>query len=381
MIEGSNPAAVAYLRRQFGDILRASTNEEALSGARTLTKDGMLVGPGSFERLECVAASMLKIGAAGAGQIAGLSESLARLRERKKKLTSDSGALKAVAEALSALAYDSGYRLIIGTVGAARYEARTDLEKATARVSATTDAEYRALCDKVAVLLAELPKERDSKEKAVVKATKAESAMVAAGEAKVLAEKVLTEIGAEADAIREHPDYDKLFASVQWDGLLTRFDENYEGMAAHCADRSGSCEREAQKLSRTATGNFSTYLAEYRESPGPEICDDWRKSAEWIRIQVERLRGTELVQHEERAADAYRASQETFRTDVAIALSNNLDVLNETMERLNGALKDCPVFSNGERYQFVRTVRPDLKPFLLLVKDVASFGAVRRSAR
>ena len=374
LIEGSNPAAVAYLRRQFGDILRASTNDEALSGARTLTKDGMLVGPGSFERLECVAASMLKIGAAGAGQIAGLSESLVRLRDRNNKLTSEAGALKAVAGALSALAYDSGYRLIIGAVAAA-HEASTDLEKATARVSATTDTEYRALCARVAVLVAELPKDRANKEKAVVEAPKAESAKVVAYEAKVLAEKVRSEIGTETDAIREHPDYDKLFASVQWDGLLSRFDENYEGMAAHCVDRSASCEREAQKLSRIATGSFSTYLAEYRESPGQDVFDDWRKSAEWIAIQVERLHGTELLQHEERAAEAYRASQETFRTDVAIALSNNLDVLDETIERLNGALKDCPVFSNGERYQFVRTVRPDLKPLLLFVKDVASFGA------
>ena len=374
LIEGSNPAAVAYLRRQFGDILRASTNEEALSGTRTLTKDGMLVGPGSFERLECVTASMLKIGAAGTGQIAGLSESLARLQERKNKLTKEAGTLKAVADALSALAYDSGYRMIIGAVAAA-HEARTDLEKATARASATTDAEYRALCDKVAALAAELPEERAAKEKTVVDATKAESAVEVADKAKTQAEKELSEIGEKADGAREHPDYDRLFASEQWDGLLSRFDENYVGMAAFGFDRSTACERESQKLSRIATGNFSTYLAEYRESPGQEICDDWRKSAEWIRLQVERLHGTELIQHEERAAEAYRASQETFRTDVAIALSNNLDFLDETMDRLNAALKDCPVFSNGERYQFVRTIRPDLKPLLLFVKDVASFGA------
>lgn len=128
----------------------------------------MLVGPGSFERLELVPASMLKIGAAGAGQFAGLSESLARLKERKNKLTGEAEKLKAIANALSGIAYESGYQLIIGAVVAA-CEARTDLGKATTMLSATTDAEYRALCEKVAALVAELPEEHANKEKAVMR--------------------------------------------------------------------------------------------------------------------------------------------------------------------------------------------------------------------
>jgi hypothetical protein len=71
---------------------------------------------------------------------------------------------------------------------------------------------------------------------------------------------------------------------------------------------------------------------------------------------------------------AYRTSQETFRNDVAIALYNNLEWLSETMDRLNGVLRACPTFSNGERYRFRRVVRPHLESLLKFIKDVAAFG-------
>jgi len=74
---------------------------------------------------------------------------------------------------------------------------------------------------------------------------------------------------------------------------------------------------------------------------------------------------------------AYRTSQETFRNDVAIALSNNLEWLEETMDRLNAVLKACPTFSNGERYRFRRVVRPQLDSLLKFIKDVAAFGSTQ----
>jgi hypothetical protein len=36
--------AIAFLRNIFGDIRCAETNEDALSGGRALTRDGMYVG-------------------------------------------------------------------------------------------------------------------------------------------------------------------------------------------------------------------------------------------------------------------------------------------------------------------------------------------------
>src|SRR3546814_8968133 len=68
LIQGTNQVAVAYLRSKLGNIKRANTAQEALKGERTLTLDGMLVGPGDFERLKKVPETDLKIGTGAKGQ-------------------------------------------------------------------------------------------------------------------------------------------------------------------------------------------------------------------------------------------------------------------------------------------------------------------------
>lgn len=375
LIEGSNSAAVAYLRRQLGDIMRADTNVDALAGGRTLTKDGMLVGPGSFERLERISVDRLKIGAVSDGQLGHLKETLRKLDERKQTVTGEKNKLQALMGGMATLSHESTLQLILANVSAMQ-EARGDLERALARITETSDSEYQALCDKVLSFKAALPGARDAEQKAFGGVIKAEGLANHARRDLEEKKQALTKVANEADVARDHLDYDNMFASEQWDRLLSRFDEDYAGMASHCAEHFISCAQQAHKASLKAAGSFATYLSDYRESPGPEICDDWRKSAEWISAQVERLRGTELLEHKERAAEAYRASQDAFRTDVAIALNERFEHLDQTVDRLNAALKDCPVFSNGERYQFLRTIRPDLKGLMKFVKDIAAFGAV-----
>lgn len=72
LIQGSNQVAVAYLRGKLGNLKRANTAQEALRGERALTLDGMLVGPGDFERLRLVPEADLQIGAGAKGQVDGL---------------------------------------------------------------------------------------------------------------------------------------------------------------------------------------------------------------------------------------------------------------------------------------------------------------------
>ena len=89
---------------------------------------------------------------------------------------------------------------------------------------------------------------------------------------------------------------------------------------------------------------------------------------------MKQLNDTQLAPFKEEMDAAYRTSQETFRNDVAIALNNNLEWLSETMDRLNAVLRECPTFSNGERYRFRRVTRPQLESLLKFVKNVAAHG-------
>lgn len=374
LIEGTNPAAVAYLRRQFGDLMRADTDGEALAGGRTLTKDGMLVGRGAFERIELVRADRLKLGIADTKRGSAHEEQqLVELNRRKDALSSEGAVLKALFSSYSNLASESILQWIRACI-VGMQEADSDLAKALVRIGESTDAEYQELCSKVADLTKKLPLSREEERKVDRAVIEAQAALKAAIAELEQAGKRLEEIGVESDAARAHPDFDQEFFAEHWDRLLSRFDEDYSGMAAHCADQARECGRQAERASRKATASFTTYLVEYRESPGQDICDDWRKSAAWIGQQVKRLHDTELLEHKERANEAYKASQEAFRTDVALALNERFDHLDHTVARLNAALKDCPLFSNGERYQFVRAVRPDLKFLMRFVKDVAAYG-------
>jgi hypothetical protein len=89
---------------------------------------------------------------------------------------------------------------------------------------------------------------------------------------------------------------------------------------------------------------------------------------------LKRLRDTELLDYKAQMENAYKVSQETFRNDVALALSQNIEALDVTMNQLNRVLKECPAFTNGERYQFKRVIRPHFKQLLEFVKNIASFG-------
>jgi uncharacterized protein YPO0396 len=115
------------------------------------------------------------------------------------------------------------------------------------------------------------------------------------------------------------------------------------------------------------------FKEKYREQGSANV-EDWRIEREWMAVMLARLRDTELGEFEEQMNDAYKASQETFRTDVAIALSNNFDHLRSSMDRLNHVLRTCPVFSNGERYQFVRKKRPQLERLLSFIENIATHG-------
>jgi hypothetical protein len=112
------------------------------------------------------------------------------------------------------------------------------------------------------------------------------------------------------------------------------------------------------------------FLSKYREQAGEQVLEDWRKGQAWIADILKRLRDTELLDYKAQMENAYKVSQETFRNDVALALSQNIEALDVTMNQLNRDWEKT--FTNGERYQFKGHV-PTSKQLLEFVKNIASF--------
>jgi uncharacterized protein YPO0396 len=177
------------------------------------------------------------------------------------------------------------------------------------------------------------------------------------------------------EACRGHADYDPEYASDRWDALLEQHGDNYQTMADQCETQSKRCNIAMTRHLGPAQTLLGTFLTEHREAISDEVTSDWRKAKAWMEQQVTRLQKTELPAYKDQAKEAYLASQNTFRQDVALALHANLKYQTITFKRLNDALKASPAFTNGERYQFQAKVRPDLMPLKKFIENIADFGA------
>lgn len=375
LITGDSPAATAYLRRQFGDLRRATTDSEALSqGKRTMTQDGMLVSAGEIERLRLVRPEAFRIGAGGSGQrdalhreIEGHKAELARLERERTSVKQLLSALRQIASEEIVIQH------LLGLLTDQR-KAAEDADAKTQQLQGMADPEYvglgaqeREWLERAQSLGPQIAKLNQEVGAAKIELTAKERLESDAQDKLVRSE-------TEAAEARTHAEYDHEFWMRQWDPLLERFGERHVEMADHCLAQSDSAVRRMNTATTKGTQEFGTFLANYREQAPVEATSDWRSAGQWLADLLHRLDRTELANHKADMDAAYRTSQETFRNDVAIALSNNLDWLEETMERLNSVLRTCPAFSNGERYRFRRVVRPQLDSLLKFVKDVASYG-------
>lgn len=374
LIQGSNQVAVAYLRGKLGNLKRANTAQEALRGERTLTLDGMLVGPGDFERLRLVPEADLQIGAGAKGQVDGLRAESRDLNRKVADLQGRQGDIERIRLAVQSLSSPETLRLLLG-FAAQLGEALIERELAHQRISGSTSAEYRALSAKLIAVQERKPQlETDARNArdAVVRAQTVLDRLTAECTAKLLE---LEGKRMVHQTSRGHADYDPGYASDRWDSLLEQFGDNYQAMADHCESQSKRCNTAIMRHLGPAQTLLGTFLTDHREAVSDEVTSDWRKSRAWMEQQVTRLQNTELPQYKEQAQDAYLASQNTFRQDVALALHANLKYQTTTFKRLNDALKASPAFTNGERYQFQAKVRPDLMPLKKFIENIADFGA------
>jgi chromosome segregation protein len=374
LIEGKNQHAVAYLRGKLGNLKRAENSAEALRGERTLTVDGMLVGPGDFERLELVHASRLRIGAGDMSQVGILRDDLKRLRLLAQESMERAQRVALLRTSLQSMAAPETARLIESQCRTLQ-EVLRDREVARQRLEGSTSSEYQKMCAELSESKAAVPGLENADRQAHGAAERAEAALGGFRDQLKQSSEALAASAEVQERCRADMDYDAAYASDHWDKLLERFGEDYPGMAGHCRTLGDQCTNSMVRHTNMAQNLLGAYLSEYREALDDEASADWRQAKEWIEQEIARLESTELAAYRQEAQEAYEASQRTFRQDVALALNSNLKLLHDTFDRFNKALKSTPAFTNGERYQFIYRVRPALEPLLKFVKNVSDFGS------
>lgn len=372
LIDGTNQAAVAYLRGKLGNLKQAS-HATALKNDRSLTVEGMLVGPGDFERLRLDDEGGLKIGAGARTQMDSLVAEIRTLRLEIQACKEQLLNLTNLRAAAGSLSSDETTRLIL-TNARNLLEALQERDVIRQRTSNSVSTEYQSLCETLAKSREALPSLENEQQLARDAAVREEEVVRQLGLKFLESAIALREVTDLVETYRTVPDYDRSFASDQWDNLIEQFNDDYNGMATHCEGQAKRCDTSVQRHTNQAQTLLGIYLSEQKEVVSKEVHDEWRLAKTWIEQQVRRLEETDLPQQKERAQEAYLASQETFRQDVAHALNANLKLLKSTIDRLNKSLMSTPAFTNGERYQFIYEVRSDLKPLHKFIKDVADFG-------
>ena len=373
LIEGDEPDAVAYLRRQLGELRCVETEAEVVRSRQGLTRDGLVAKGGGIERRRLPASGELKIGVAHDGERlrllrAELESAERELREREP----EARRAEALRQKLARLEGDDAARglhelLLQHRQVQARYRA---LERSHADAA---DPDLLRLGERAGALKAEV----DASEGRIESQVRAEA--MAQGElerrrALLRALQAQEEIVARnaVEAFRDpHVDPNR----------VERLREEFEDKGVALEEARNLCERRAQDNDRQLSALLPeawSQLQRYAGGHGLDLdfaADQWKPARALMQRELSQLRGTELVEYRAQAERAYDTAVETFRSNVANTLHDNFVRLKSQIDALNRTLRNSPAFSNNERYRFHYEVVAEFRELHRFIQRVADLGA------
>lgn len=373
LLQGSHPAAVEYLRTQFGRTLRAESDQAALSGERTLTRDGMLTGR-TIDRLRPTPVSEFLLG--GGNRSAQYEELMAEFRRLDRRIADCAERIDTwdtLSKRLSPFANPEHFKEQALHTLHQLVQTEEELLRAQRQFKDSADPEYLRLCEEQAEWEAKLEDLRGL----------SRGIDEAAGVAKANAEQEVEnlrfwQVQYEAarqrfEGLRENRSYDAEFAQAQWDEMveIKRLGHLAAADVAEAARRTADTQKHERLVQ--AARKLESFRISYSVSL-PDDAGDWRKVHVWILKHLNLLRSAELEQYREKMDAAFKASQDIFRNDVALAINSNLDWLRSFQDRLNAVLENAPAFSNGEHYRFVRQERKEHADLLTFIRNVKQWG-------
>ena len=377
LIGGHNAAAVNYLRSKLGEFQRAQTEDECFSYRQAMTADGMVVAGGEILRKRPVDSSRFMLGplssAAREAAESALKAAVQRLAQAQRRFDAIKALSTSLAPMAGAVEEKVAFFLKLFDEAAQHDLVVQDLQ---ARLQAIQTDEYQALCqaaEDAAQAFRQARAHTDQTNSAAGSAKKEAEALQAAA-AQVT--HLVRQCEQAAVAARQVSGFDAVYASEQWDRLLLRAEQGhtFASLQAECERRAKRERDEARASANRAQQDLSAFAVRHNEALAEDARMDWHMARTWLHERVQALKDTGLKEYQEQMDDALATAKRTFRTDVAVAIHENVEWLEESLKRMNAALSAAPAFTNGERYRFVRTVRPVYANLLKFIRDVAKYG-------
>ncbi len=365
--------ALAYLRRQLGELRCIESEADVVRAKQGLSRDGLVVKGGGVERLRLPAATELKIGASDN------RERLKLLREDMERAEQDIRRLETSWQTLDARVTDWA------RIGSPEHAAQTvhslllKHREAAARYRTLRDS-HAALADPDLISLSEhaqaCMQRRDALEVLVEKLVGEEAvALGKVAEAQTLLDRLNADSERIARAAVEafrHADVDPNLVEHHRDELDGKYPELPERIA-RCLHRADDADKALNAVLPEAWSGLAQYAKDHGIVLDVEA-QDWRKANALLHKEIAHLKGTELVQHQAKADEAYATAVETFRSNVASALYDNFTRLKHQIQILNRTLMSSPAFSNNERYKFNYEIAPEYKDLYRFIEKVSDIG-------
>jgi chromosome segregation protein len=373
LLEGDNADALAFLRRQLGELRCVETEAELIRSRQGLTRDGLLAKGGSIERLRLPAAGDLKIGATdNRARLRVLREDLDAAERDVRKLEPELRRAEASQRGLARLANpDEAAQSLHDQVLEHRqvgYRYRAAMEGR----EATLNPDLLRLGEQVRELHARMLEWRTQANRLIGEEALATRAVEDA-------KKLLDGLRAQEDIVARRAveafadaDVNNNLVERQREELDTKF-ATLEERGRRCTERAAESDTRLRSLLPEAWSALSQYARDHGVTVD-FAAELWRPARALLQKELTHLRDTELANYQGEADQAYATAVETFRANVASALYDNFSKLKYQINTLNRTLRASPAFSNNERYQFHYEVAPEYRELHRFIQRVADVG-------
>lgn len=373
LIEGDDQNAVRYLRGELGSVELAENRAELLAGTKAFMASGMIGTGGGVERRRMPGADELKIGRKDNAALQGKVH--LELEESRQQEKAAGTAVEQLRKGLQTLAPFSNAEA-----------SQRDIEAALTEIRASSQ-----LVQDLGLVLEET--QTSAVDMLQENQRKADSASLIAKQVETECQTRVTTIGIELEqATAKVANLSKQFELASTDERAARLQPLYDAneVERHRArlderhselnDRIIACDSAISRASNAATnanrdawGLMTLYLSDYHQTNN-DLNGDWLPSYQYILSEKHRLEDMALAEQQEKSEEAYKSALAVFRTDVAQALIVGFDRIEEQVDGLNMVLKNAPLFSNNERYQFRKKIVDQHRPLYEFLQRVREFG-------
>ena len=374
LIEGEDSNAVRYLQGELGRLGLANSSEQLRVGAKAISLEGMVSSGGGIERLMLLPHNELKLGRSDPAVFRSAAEAALQQAEQAAKVSEGPvKLLSAALQRLSPFADAEASRQRVGSLFSTFSDAKQVVEELREALISTQTDELASLHAQSEAAKQRFTDAREAESQSLITLTQTDASITHTSTLRAGLQQQLSLASAQEARSRLNPLYNPNEVERYRERYDQRHEDHWELKLAACMEAAKRAGTTADNADREAWQLFSQYVADYHLQNHDIDGKQWERAFQYVLADKQRLEEMELAEQLHKADEAYEAAVRVFRTDVAQALIEGFEAIEEQINSLNKVLKNAPLFSNGERYQFkYRPVEQhrSLYEFLKKVRDL-----------